>query len=58
LLAVHSAERGGGACHNYFAHILRAERHSFQVFETKPLVRPRMSYSNNFAYPRREALMH
>jgi hypothetical protein len=37
---------------------LRAERHSFQVFETKPLVRPRMSYSNNFAYPRREALMH
>lgn len=30
----------------------------YQVFETKPAVRPRISYSDNFAYPRREAWTH
>ena len=30
----------------------------YQVFETKPPVRPRISYSDNFAYPRREAWTH
>jgi hypothetical protein len=29
-----------------------------QVFETKPPVRQRMSYADNFAYPRREAWTH
>ena len=29
-----------------------------QVFETKPPVRPRISYADNFAYPRREAWTH
>jgi ETC complex I subunit conserved region len=30
----------------------------YQVFETRPPVRPRISYSDNFAYPRREAWTH
>jgi hypothetical protein len=36
------------------------ERHGIphQVFETKPPVRQRMSYADNFAYPRREAWTH
>ena len=29
-----------------------------QVFETTPPVRQRLSYSDNFAYPRREAWTH
>jgi ETC complex I subunit conserved region len=29
-----------------------------QVFESKPAARPRISYSDNFAYPRREAWTH
>ncbi len=29
-----------------------------QVFETKPPVRQKISYSDNFAYPRREAWTH
>jgi len=31
---------------------------SYQVFESKPPVRQRISYSDNFAYPRREAWTH
>jgi hypothetical protein len=31
---------------------------AYQVFETKPPVRQRMSYADNFAYPRREAWTH
>ena len=36
------------------------ERHGipYQVFETPPSVRARISYSDNFAYPRREAWTH
>ena len=36
------------------------ERHgiAYQVFETKPPVRQRVSYSDNFAFPRREAWTH
>ncbi len=36
------------------------ERHGIpcQVFETKPPVRPCISYADNFAYPRREAWTH
>jgi hypothetical protein len=30
----------------------------YQVFEIKPSARPRISYSDNFAYPRREAWTH
>jgi len=30
----------------------------YQVFETRPPAQPRMSYSDNFAYPRREAWTH
>jgi len=30
----------------------------YQVFETKPSARQRISYSDNFAYPRREAWTH
>jgi len=30
----------------------------YQVFESKPPVRARLSYSDNFAYPRREAWTH
>ncbi len=30
----------------------------YQVFEAKPPVRQRLSYSDNFAYPRREAWTH
>jgi hypothetical protein len=30
----------------------------YQVFETKAPVRPHISYSDNFAYPRREAWTH
>jgi ETC complex I subunit-like protein len=30
----------------------------YQVFETKPPVRQRISYSDNFAFPRREAWTH
>jgi hypothetical protein len=30
----------------------------YEVFETKPAARPRISYSDNFAYPRREAWTH
>jgi hypothetical protein len=30
----------------------------YQVFETKPPGRQRISYSDNFAYPRREAWTH
>jgi len=30
----------------------------YQVFETHPPVRQRISYSDNFAYPRREAWTH
>jgi hypothetical protein len=30
----------------------------YQVFESTPPVRPRISYSDNFAYPRREAWTH
>lgn len=30
----------------------------YQVFETKPPSRPRISYSDNFAFPRREAWTH
>ena len=40
--------------------IAYCERHGIphQVFETKPPVRQRMSYSDNFAAPRREAWTH
>jgi len=40
--------------------IAYCERHGipYQVFETKPPARPRISYSDNFAYPRREAWTH
>jgi hypothetical protein len=40
--------------------IAYCERHgiSYQVFETKPPVRARISYSDNFAYPRRDAWTH
>jgi hypothetical protein len=40
--------------------IAYCERHDIpcQVFEAKPPVRPRISYSDNFAYPRREAWTH
>jgi ETC complex I subunit-like protein len=31
---------------------------SYQVFESNPPVRQRMSYSDNFAFPRREAWTH
>ena len=31
---------------------------TYQVFETKPPVRQRISYSDNFAFPRREAWTH
>jgi hypothetical protein len=36
------------------------ERHGIphQVFESKPPVAPRMSYSDNFAYSRRQAWTH
>jgi ETC complex I subunit conserved region len=30
----------------------------YEVFETKPQVRPRISYSENFAYSRHEAWTH
>jgi len=30
----------------------------YEVFDTKPPVRQRISYSDNFAYPRREAWTH
>ncbi len=30
----------------------------YQVFEAKPAVRQRISYADNFAYPRREAWTH
>jgi NADH dehydrogenase ubiquinone Fe-S protein 4 len=40
--------------------IAYCERHgiAYQVFETKPLSRPRISYSDNFAYTRRQAWTH
>jgi len=40
--------------------IVYCERHgiAYQVFDTKPPVRQRISYSDNFAYPRREAWTH
>jgi hypothetical protein len=40
--------------------IAYCERHGIphQVFETKPPERQRISYSDNFAYPRREAWTH
>jgi hypothetical protein len=40
--------------------IAYCERHGipYQVFEVKPHARPRISYSDNFAYPRREAWTH
>jgi len=40
--------------------IAYCERHGIphQVFETKPPVRQRISYSDNFAPPRREAWTH
>jgi len=31
---------------------------AYQVFESKPPARQRMSYSDNFAFPRREAWTH
>lgn len=31
---------------------------AYEVFETKPPARQRISYSDNFAYPRREAWTH
>ena len=31
---------------------------AYQVFESKPPVRQRISYSDNFAFPRREAWTH
>jgi len=36
------------------------ERHGvpYQVFESKPPVRQRISYADNFAFPRREAWTH
>jgi ETC complex I subunit conserved region len=36
------------------------ERHGipYQVFESKPSVRQRISYADNFAFPRREAWTH
>ena len=30
----------------------------YQVFESRPPVRQRVSYSDNFAFPRREAWTH
>jgi hypothetical protein len=39
------------------AHCVR-EGIAYQVFETPPSKRQRMSYSDNFAYPRREAWTH
>jgi hypothetical protein len=40
--------------------IAYCERHgiAYQVFETPPPVRPRISYSDNFAYTRRQAWTH
>jgi hypothetical protein len=40
--------------------IAYCERHgvAYQVFETKPPARPRVSYSDNFAYTRRQAWTH
>jgi ETC complex I subunit conserved region len=40
--------------------IAYCERHGIphQVFETTPPARQRISYSDNFAYPRREAWTH
>ena len=40
--------------------IAYCERHGipYQVLEAKPPARPRISYSDNFAYPRREAWTH
>jgi hypothetical protein len=40
--------------------IAYCERHgiSYQVFETKPPVRARISYADNFAFPRRDAWTH
>jgi hypothetical protein len=40
--------------------IAYCERHGipYQVFEMKPPARGHMSYSDNFAYPRREAWTH
>jgi hypothetical protein len=40
--------------------IAYCERHGIacQVFESKPPVRPRISYSDNFAYSRRQAWTH
>jgi ETC complex I subunit conserved region len=40
--------------------IAYCERHgiAYQVFESKPPVRPRISYSDNFAYTRRQAWTH
>jgi hypothetical protein len=40
--------------------IAYCQRHGvpYQVFETKPPTRQRISYSDNFAYPRREAWTH
>ena len=34
------------------------ENIAYQVFESPPAARPRISYSDNFAYPRREAWTH
>ena len=31
---------------------------AYQVFDTKPVERQRISYSDNFAFPRREAWTH
>ena len=33
-------------------------RIAYQVFDSKPPVRPRISYSDNFAYTRRQAWTH
>ena len=40
--------------------IAYAERNGipYQVFESKPPVRQRISYADNFAFPRREAWTH
>ena len=40
--------------------IAYCERHGIphQVFESRPPVRPRISYSDNFAYSRRQAWTH
>jgi hypothetical protein len=49
-LRFHSKEEAIGYCER--------EGIPYQVFEARPTVRQRISYSDNFAFPRREAWTH